>query len=799
MNRLEELSAKKFVVVLCNHSDLKKVILNYSEFPLDTWKKVKKWIRQVHENLLIVLQDVPLLLRSKIPKDLINLIGVQMIKWTKFHKEIFSLSISHAKRLLKANYFLENGAIDRKIGARELVKDINVCTVVRLKIACFYLLTDEIVHLWKELSDHERSEYLEKDVINDGHEHLVQCANYLANGIENYAATSEDFQTFYYNIFKLALNSDSEVAAKHCWNMIDPRKRGHLSKFAIRVLVQKISNISCLLPRRNSHDPEIFLYFEPFVEMLKFIYDELEPEQFKQLFYQFEISVVLEYILHWPYQQLFIVIADLMWGILDTSSYYYLLHMIVYKMNNKIVCNRHNYKLLFRKFWIQSPQYYKNYVYRMESHNDDYNDNDNYDFDYLISSLFSLKELTDFDIRNILIILENCNHDEKEGIVREQGISICQCTLEKNNLKLADLFINSCLTEDSRRDFKRNLLSVTNFGYLFWKLVSRKKLRLTKKIFNWALDCNEIGLFKLDLLNLLSLEEVVDYFYEKPSIVKNIDTFLNWILSPDEAVKFKKNLTSNTEDFIYLFMYSLTNGDFEIIDIFLQWIFQTEIEINCYKANLAFLVIDYPFCVDVRMGFDHLNKFIDWSKLKEFQRKEFKYKIVFLQSTLTYYRDFIDDCNVLPIDEFITWSQMSDASIEEFKRQLIIYEDNTCVISLYSDLILSGKHKEVDLVIEWSKLSGNVVKDFRNRIRILCERKIFVKNIDLRNVETQEKILSLIKWSKSSGESIKNIIRKIIIALGKICIPFTIPNDIEKLECVEDIFKALSLVKEGSR
>ncbi|KAL7634558.1 UNVERIFIED_CONTAM: hypothetical protein RMT77_014935 [Armadillidium vulgare] len=793
MMLLEEICARKYSIFLCNGSNLRRTISNCSELQFKTWERFIEWEQRVHEHVIIILNNFSQLHRSKFCNKFINLIGIQMMKWTKFHKDKFGLSVCYLKSFLKLGHFLDNGVIDREIAARDLVQDVNLSISVRFKIACFYFLPDKIVQLWKKLSNYERNKYKRKDLLNNGDKYLASCADYLTILIDSVPATSEYVQTFYHNAFKVALNSDSEVAVKHCWNMIDPEKREDLSQLAIKKLVEKISDICYLLPKSMAYDPELFLYFEPCVEIFKFIYHELEPQQFKKLFNQFEIGKVLEYFLYWPRQNLFLNLVNLFWDILTYNRFYDLLLIIVYKMNNSAVWSRDYYELLLKKFWIQSPHHFKSYVCRMESKTDSYTES-YHDFDYLISSLFCVEEFRDFDIKHVRMILENCNNDEKKGIANKQGKNICHWALEGRGFKLADCFIESCVPFDERRDFKRNLFTATDYN-LFLNLIFEENYELAKEIYKWAFDGEDIESFKEVLLNILSFEEVVDYFYDKPSIGKNIDEFLNLIMSPHEIAQLKLNFYFEVNNFIDIFMYLLRFCEFEVIDAFVHWYFHTEIRANYFKTDLTFILIDYYF-FSPRCGFDYVNEFIHWSKMNEVQRKQFKYGILNFETTLIYLKELVGDCKFKLIDEFINWSEMSDTETKLFKK--FLFCDSTGGLSsraaeYYSILIVCGKEEVVDFALRWSELSGRELKEFRRKIRIGFEKYTFDKNFDVENVEKQDEILSIIKWSRSSEEDLTVMKTKIILVLKNMLFSRPIQYLNEYLEFVDVFLKYCEL------
>ncbi|KAL7634571.1 UNVERIFIED_CONTAM: hypothetical protein RMT77_014948 [Armadillidium vulgare] len=499
---LQELCEVGVAVDICNDFEMKKIIFNISrkDFFNEKSKEVKIWQSDLFQKLSNISKNFPSFLLEG--KKYIPLISVEIVKWSKFHREKFDLSFDFSKEFINNSKFQINGLIDRENAARALMEETSLSLLTKFKIASFYSFSDMIMKFWVQLTDSEiNSIFLNeiepcvKDMVKSWTDHLTGKDLKLV-GRNN----------FTFNTLMTSIECSSDISFRNLWKKLKEEEKDDAVKSFMQKFLQKAETW-------KSTDKCINLQysFEPYINMFLFMVEGLGNEKVVELFWKDDfIFEILKYLLHWPYQSSFFRTANLVWNVLPEKLFHSLLIEIIDKIDHVFLGNAYDYRLLFRKFWNASPYMFKRYLFinenktRLETfhsgsnclpvqmlHEMNLRTSNAYE---IFVKLFSIP-FTVEDEKNLCLIFESASQDELKFILEHRGIKILIKAVGNETYSCADLFLKCCKVENIK-DFKINLVTSSKFEWTLQNLLDDFNYSSIDKILKWILGSNGMAVLK---------------------------------------------------------------------------------------------------------------------------------------------------------------------------------------------------------------------------------------------------------------------------------------------------------------
>ncbi|KAL7635013.1 UNVERIFIED_CONTAM: hypothetical protein RMT77_013998 [Armadillidium vulgare] len=701
VSRLEDLCGIQMAIELANK--LKKEILRLPDLDLDDslwYDENEPWFKNMEKKVLDALKKLPFGLRGKIPIPVVIFCLTQSMEWAKFHNEEFDLPFDYSCSFLRSSFFTSKGILNKEKAAREILKDTELSPSLKFCIACHYCLSDVIPVLWEQLPEDKRPKIKNKVFENGfcigGRNEMTDLWSYFLLGEVEILMEGRNDSFSLYKFKKtfddVSSRNCSDVAFKKCFEELNESEKEEAVIFTSCELPDKMT-----FGRDKCDTPFLFplqllLPFQKYIEMAIFLLRNLDERQLIMFFQPVILHYVLFNLLGWPYQHLFMDVVSQFWEELPKTLFYVLLYRIVSLIKNKSSSKLCDYRNILRDFWIQSSPSLKRFFFHLERVNKieahrvfTYEEREDYyyspyfldfklfDNSYVIFELFD-SPFTIEDEKFIRLIFGSATLEEKSGIVRLQGNMIGKISFKACDLRRIDLFIECCVPKGRIESFKKEIFNNGNVQYVLFCLVLDNKGKEFQKILNWAFSAEEVKEWLKNFL--LHVRQECKYTLYTCKKVKCIDKSLEWALSSDEIQNFKSSLALDVGNIAYDFKYLLSEGVFQDINFFLEWIFSSEMEMVKFKKDFAFEMVRYIDQSFLRNDLSSLKKFIEWSALSEEEGKDFRRQLAFSEKVIDYYSKLVAQRQLNEVDAFIQ--------------------------QLY----------EVDTFIQWAELTGTEVKNF---------------------------------------------------------------------------------------
>ncbi|GBM04013.1 hypothetical protein AVEN_99206-1 [Araneus ventricosus] len=161
----------------------------------------------------------------------------------------------------------------------------------------------------------------------------------------------------------------------------------------------------------------------------------------------------------WPWQDLFMKVAGLLWNFLTVDKYYLLMRIL---SSNRNIMNGYNYQKIFGELFLRSPSHYRKYIIDKDCENG-----------------FWFRDLIYSNNTEIIkLVLRNVDYKDRQGfIICETRFQHSRKLIEEGKWFLLELFVSECRlsSEDKailKTSFMRYLTRVYREGQIKWR--SRK-------------------------------------------------------------------------------------------------------------------------------------------------------------------------------------------------------------------------------------------------------------------------------------------------------------------------------------
>ncbi|GBN72678.1 hypothetical protein AVEN_95010-1 [Araneus ventricosus] len=329
MLSLEEMALRRLAVALWNAdilASIGKLQLNPNDDPV--------WIQEWHETFedkMSKLQLPASLSKKIIP--ILKAVGSEIPKWKLFHETYLSFSNEEfSVHVLEKLCWTTAGTVDYRKTADEIVRSDVVNIAKRFQLACFYCLENYIPLFWKELHEYE------EDTSPDEMPHLQLFLPYILRR-EEYNLGYSPLTSFPRNSFEYSAFYENKTAAEYrFWRLTEEEREASLVQIAENVIRYRNDTYPFDVRRGKLSD------------VLSYLLSLMTPEKQIQIFKELPCEV-LRCFLDWPWQDLFLDIADVIWTFLPESKY----DMLLLKISESIRSSGYYFPNLIQNLFLRSP------------------------------------------------------------------------------------------------------------------------------------------------------------------------------------------------------------------------------------------------------------------------------------------------------------------------------------------------------------------------------------------------------------------------------------------------------------
>ncbi|CAL1274613.1 unnamed protein product [Larinioides sclopetarius] len=336
MLSLKEISLRRIAVIFWSQRDILASINNF---------KIEVTIKNSISTL-----DLPALLKEKI-KYFVTPVGSELNNWKWFHENhLNSAGEDFDINILEQLYWTTLGTVDYRKTAEKLIHCKLLDIVKRYKLACLYCLDDYIRVLWENLPEESKIYFYEEEgPFHFSLPKLEFCWAYIIKGEEfildfMFGAALGNLTTFNQSAFEYSAYLGNKSATEYFFRKLtNDEREASLLRTAQTVVTHRLKrgSISGTFP------------LEKLSDTLFYLLSLMSHEQMMTIFKQYPFNVLV-CLLDWPWQELFLDIAELVWPFLTELNYISLLHII----SGRIKLDYYPTKL-YQEFFLLSPSEFR--------------------------------------------------------------------------------------------------------------------------------------------------------------------------------------------------------------------------------------------------------------------------------------------------------------------------------------------------------------------------------------------------------------------------------------------------------
>ncbi|GIY99757.1 uncharacterized protein CEXT_646871 [Caerostris extrusa] len=441
MPSLKHMAFRTITATMWNQKDIKQLATEFCFQSMNGKTKNQLWHTVVEDTVKQNVRKLymPESLISEVIK-LVKPIGLEISKWIKFHISFLD-DAQFVILILDKLSCTSLGTVNYKKTAEFIVRDEQLDLVKRYKLACVYCLESDIPALWEQLPRSDKRRFYCKDNPSKHIQHeLVLIWTYFIKGEANKLNRRinlllEDC-SFNEYAFKYAAHSGNRVATEHFFQKLTTKER----KGCLVETTQCVAKTRCDLDYGCTHDfPK-----ECYCDVLAYLLLQCNEADQVKVFQKYPYRV-LKCFISWPWQDHFIQIAERMWPFLPEFDYNTLLRILTENIN----IFGYNYHKIIRKFWLQSPISFKEYVINKQCNSGGY-----------LSTLFK-----ENDQESIKFFLGNVTTVDRERMISSHsGLHICHNLMLRNRWDLLEMFVQECMLSEE---------AVTKLQVAFQRFLSR--------------------------------------------------------------------------------------------------------------------------------------------------------------------------------------------------------------------------------------------------------------------------------------------------------------------------------------
>ncbi|XP_042912779.1 uncharacterized protein [Parasteatoda tepidariorum] len=565
-------------------------------------------------------------------------------------------------------YWTVEGTVDIVKSCTELFDSggLDICRLYA--IACSHCLGEYASIFWEKISEEFGNRFR---IARLGEMYTCHFIIYwtcvLENNLGSFLTRLIDHENIYddklsidVNMIACSINVNNIVALKYFWKKLsEQEKNDNLSKW----LLQATRRVGIQNPL-IFQNPLIYQYSSETLDVLCFLLSHVNRITQMTEFFRNHSRVLVFLFECWPYQRIFFSIIFELLDNLQEDIYSCIMQSISYKMSES-----GNEMMIFKEIWSASPLRLRQSFLNNE----------------LLCAVVLLRLLK---LENLNVAVTILNDASKEEIKLFICFIFCQPEFRRaiysSNLSSLHMLLSKSTLPKECYPYKINLTE------------QREQDRL---IISWLIRFSDWH---------ICIEWICD------GNIQAAESFLRWVYQSVEIETFKKTISSPYV--IYLTLIFLSN--FERVDQFLNWYFQTGEEIQQFKAdflrkwgNYFFKrLIDMPFIISKSEG-DVLQKFINYNLSSLVNVTEFR---LICRSCIEYAlsKDFLESATLLLNASF------DDINEEKrYKNELILSKKGIKKDLILKQLLTDADWNHVKEIVMWSSpLSLNTVKKLKSLI-----------------------------------------------------------------------------------
>ncbi|KAF8789464.1 uncharacterized protein LOC129957535 [Argiope bruennichi] len=345
---LKEMAIRRVVVNVWNASDVLAAIEKFRfKSPTgyiceDVWREIVDKVKEKISKLMC-----PESLKKQM-MHLVKPIGSDIIRWKLFHEYILEDSREYLDiHILEQLRWSCTGAIDYQKTAEQLVRHQALNNVKCYKLASLYCLTEFIPGLFEKVPEsYKRSLYEEEDPFQVK---VTLMENYWACTLTGDESKMEFLfsRPFLFMAslqqlgFEYAARIGSKAATEYFYHQLTDEERDSTIYRTCGAVISESSNLYVM--------PYNFKK-EKLSDVFWYLLSLMNAEQQMQILKEHTCDVLTSF-LDWPWQDLLLNSAHVIWTFLPERSYKYLLYNIIENIRNL----GYYFPNLFQKFFISSP------------------------------------------------------------------------------------------------------------------------------------------------------------------------------------------------------------------------------------------------------------------------------------------------------------------------------------------------------------------------------------------------------------------------------------------------------------
>ncbi|GBN84396.1 hypothetical protein AVEN_274734-1 [Araneus ventricosus] len=347
---LKDMAMRRMVAALFKESDILASIRNFRRKSV-SWndESLKVWRETVEDKMSDKISKIGL------PKSLKKLLidtskpmGRHIQGWKTLHEEYLLDSrekvIPFDAPILERLCWTAAGELDYHKTAEELIRSDVIGVVGRYKIACLYCLEDWIPLFWNELPEERKLYFYDERRYCEGRGLRLQFWwPYIIRGeqskldslIRSYGIARILFHQY---AFQYSAAIRNKAAAEYFFKKLTQEEREASLIRTTRELLSSLNWNGGKFPKEKAS------------ETLCYLLSVMTPDQ-QMLIFQQDNHAVLECLLHWPLQDRFSEIADLVWNFIPERGY----NSVLRKMYENFKNSGHYFQVLFQEFFLRIP------------------------------------------------------------------------------------------------------------------------------------------------------------------------------------------------------------------------------------------------------------------------------------------------------------------------------------------------------------------------------------------------------------------------------------------------------------
>lgn len=302
---LKTMSMFRVAVTLCNEPDFKNELLNGPGLEYENEKKYKNeedcyeyWIDIIRfktDNMKTIWM-LPTSLHKGIKRILIPL-AKEMLGWCRYHSAKFDLPHTFSVKFLNDSLFTCEGKLNKQKAVEEMVKNEALSVTQRFKLACGYMMVDDIYDLWNQMPVDERHVFIFNATFRYHESKLASVwTDHLDKILESKGADCHtDDLTFWKESFEQCAYDLNAIAVRRCWDKLPLHIRNRLlidvahRQYDLMVKNQKSGMCVILLSEK--------CYIDMICVLLSIMSEEVKQQFLRELFEMTKLSRLLKYLM----------------------------------------------------------------------------------------------------------------------------------------------------------------------------------------------------------------------------------------------------------------------------------------------------------------------------------------------------------------------------------------------------------------------------------------------------------------------------------------------------------------------